>query len=276
MSWERLSDAQRITTVSAQGVRWFAAALYLVVTALAMATVARPPHGYSRAGPLVLAMVGGAAAGALALVCAAALVRVSARRRGHPSASLARTASSYPVLGLALAALTVAIVAVELWPQGPARTEDAALKASFSRWQRETVPRVLTYVSAVRSLVPATRPARVDGAVLRARVLRARAALRALGRALATESERYRRSPRLRAVTAIFQQAVRLASTAAADLGAALRARLSVRGASNPTARRIAQRLLHRAHAELRRSQQAMQLFTFQANGLGGRLSAGA
>lgn len=256
--------------------RWFAAALYLVVTALAVATVARPAHGYSRAAPLVVAMLGGAMAGVLALVCLAALVRVTAPRRGRPSASIARTARSYPVLGVAVAALTVAVVAVELWPQPSGGAGDAALKAAFSSWQRETVPLVLRYETAVRSLVPARGPARVDGAVVRARVLRARSTMHALDGALAAETERYRRSPQLRAVTAVFQQAVRLAGAAATDFAAALPARAGARGGTGAPARQIARRLLRRADAELRRSQQATQLFTFQANGLGGRLAAGA
>lgn len=256
--------------------RWSAAALFVGLSALGMATVVRPPRGYSRTGPLVLAMVGGAAAGALALVCLAALVRVAARRRGRLPASLGHTVSSYPVLAVAVAGLVIAVAAVELWPHDSRNTSDAALNAAFSGWQRATVPLVLTYARAVRSLVPATRLTRVDSGALRARVLRAHRTLLALGRGIATEAERYRSSGQLRAMTMIFEQSVRLASSAAGGLGAVLRARRSSHGAPGAAARRAVRRLLRRADAALLRSQQAMQRFTLQANGLGGRLAAGA
>lgn len=182
--------------------RWSAAALFVGLSALGMATVVRPPRGYSRTGPLVLAMVGGAAAGALALVCLAVLVRAVTHQRGQPPASLGHTVSSYPVLAVAVAGLVIAVAAVELWPHDSRQTSDAALNAAFSGWQRATVPLVLTYARAVRSLVPATRLTRVDSGALRARVLRAHRTLLALGRGIATEAERYRSSGQLRGADA--------------------------------------------------------------------------
>ncbi|MGI8714865.1 MAG: hypothetical protein ACR2NR_17135 [Solirubrobacteraceae bacterium] len=247
--------------------------LIVVATALAFATVERPRGAYRATWPLVLALIIGGIGAILLLALLAVLTTAIARRRGRATGSPIQAATSLIVLGLAAALITAAALTVELWPRASATSADAPQLATFSAWQRDIVPSVLTYSDAIQFLWPTIRDRGRRPPPLAA-VLGREAMLHELLRALGADARGYRGSPRLRALTASFVGSVREARAAAADLAAAIRMRNGAGEAPPGSARGAARRLVSDARRRVIRAQRGVQTFTFAANALGSRLFA--
>lgn len=245
----------------------------VVIGALAVATVGRPRGGYRAAGPLLLAVVGGAVGAILLIGLLAVLSAAVAHRRGVATGSLGVTATSLAVLSLSAGVIVAATLSIELWPRASATRADAPPRATFSAWQRDTVPSVLTYSDAIRFLWPSIRdrgrrPPRL------AAVLRREATLHGLLRALGADVRRYEGSPRLRALTTSFIGSVRDARAAAADLAVAIRVRAGAGEAPLGSGASAVRRLIGDARRRVIRAQRGVQEFTFATNALGSSLSA--
>lgn len=238
-----------------EDVRRLAAIAFVLLCALVAATIARPHGAYRDAGRLVLMLAAGATAGALVLLGLAATAVRLGRHRHEARRSILERATSYDVLGLGVAVLTIAVLAIELWPSGPASTQDPAMRTAFFGWQRDTVPLTLGYMDALRTLAPAVEGSKPLTPIQAKRVRRAAHTLAGVARALAGQAAAHGRYAELRALTQRFARAVGLARQAASAMAPGRRPTLGTR-------------------AVLVRAQQNMQVFTLQANALGARLTA--
>lgn len=271
---QRVSLSKTTSIATGQTVRRLAGVLFVVVASLALATINRPPGAYRSAGAMLPPLLDGAAAGVLILVGGALVARAIplGRCRDRRSVSFTTGSCAALALGVATVAVAVAIFTTEMRSNATKRPTDAALKLAFVHWQADIVPLALTYGSAIRSMLPATRSGLARSERLRRRLARDVSKLDELARTVATDAGRYRRFRQLYALTPVFEQAIQLGSSAAADLAASLLARPS--SGETTSAVRGGRTLLRRANTKLRHSQLAMQRFTFEANGLGGRLTA--
>ncbi len=254
-------------------IRRFASVLFVVVGALALATLRRPQRGYHSAGPLVLSSAIGAALAAALLLAYGAFVAVAGtpRQDGRTRQSRVRVRviTAFALLACALTALGLGLPThVARRPRNP------ALEKAFNAWLPQVVPRVLDYTDAVRMLAPALK--QLDDIHQRT-AQQARRRLSGPAAWLVREQTHDRQIAQLRSLDAVFLTAVMRERAAAADYAALLTPRDRTRSSSAGTQARPARllRLMKRAHEELVRAQEAMQRFTFAANGLGGRLAAG-
>lgn len=249
----------------ARDVRRLVVLLFLAGCGMAVATLLRPAGGYRRALPLVWATLAGCGAGALLLLGLAALAVAVSRRSRLSDRSLADAAASYPVVAAALVVATIAVVAVSLWPRNDHQSVSGVTHAAFTKWQGDVVPVAVSFGQVLRGLAAAEHKPlshRLQGGLARSRRT-IRQLLIAVGAELAREAG----SRQLHRLTSLLERAVRSAGAAAADLTAAT-------SAASSSGRAAAKVAVRRARAELTAAALTTQKFTFEANGLGGRLAA--
>lgn len=258
-------------TLAAAEARWGAAVLVVVISALAVATVARPSHGYRAAMPLLEALAGGAS-GAGLTVGGLTVLAALRRRRRRPGTAASFQAPSYVVLGLSVGTVAFAVLVVSARPTGQVRVSDSSTRTAFSStrtafqsWQPQTVPLALRYAADVRILAALLSPQRPSASIATIRTRRAQGSLRRLMHAVVVQQQRFHRTAALAQLIPRFQEAIRLAVQASVLLRLAKKAGAS--RSATVTVRSEARRALIR-------SQGQMQAFVYQSNFLGMQLSA--
>ena len=262
----RMRSRSRLALDAAE-VRWGAAGLVIVVSALVVATVAKPSHGYRAAMPLLGALGGGAAGAALMLGSLTAVTAVLNRWRARdPVVSRSRpTAPSYGVLVLSVGVLALVVLSASVWPTQQARPSDSNVWTAFQSWQPQTVPLALHYAADIRILAAALRPRRTSASISTIRVRRVQVSLGRLKRAVAVQQQRFHQTKALARIIPRFEHAIGLAVRSAMLLRLAGKAGLS---------RAVMVKARRRARAALMKSQLEMQGFVYESNFLGMQLSA--
>lgn len=250
--------------IDASEVRWGAAGLVILGSALVVATVAKPSHGYRAAMPLLGALGSGAAGAALMLGSLTLVTATLRRRRGTDVTRPGTTAPSYPVLGASVGVLALVVVVASVWPTQPARLSDSNTRTAFQSWQPQTVPLALRYAADVRVLATLLRARRTSASISTIRIRRVQVSLGRLKRAVAVQQRRYNQTKALARIIPRFQHAIGLAVQSSVLLRLAGKAGVS--RSVMVTARR-------RARAALTRSQVEMQGFVYESNFLGMQLS---
>ncbi len=244
--------------------RWAAVGGVIVGSALVVATLVRPPHGYRTAVPLLEALGGGAACAILLLLGLTAATG-ALRRPATPAQRSWRSVPSYGVLGASAGVLVLVVVTAAVWPAPQGRRPASTTRTAFQRWQPETVPLALRYAAAVRVLAAVLGAPQSSKPTSTIRARRARAQLDVLARAVAVQQRRFHQTKALAQIIPRFRHAIALALRSAQVLGLAGKASVS------PSVTMAERR---RARADLRRSQIEMQAFVYESNFLGMQLSA--